>query len=208
MKEVHHNWPFYSHAIETCKNILEKRFNHSFVLGNIVESELTFNKTLGLQSDIVLKEMYKVTTSHPDAADSKGLVLRPEGTAGILRYVLQNPDLKPKLQKEQIKLWYWGPMFRHERPQTGRSRQFYQIGAELIGGSNSQSKDEGFLLQQDLESIVSAWHCLDSVFSHAPQKPKIQLELNNLGGYGALKAYNEELVQMLTPHLDRLTETS
>jgi histidyl-tRNA synthetase len=87
MREVHQTWPFFSHVIDSCKDILEsKGFN--MILPNIVESELTFNKTLGLQSDIVLKEMYKVTTSHPDSADSQGLVLRPEGTASVLRYVL------------------------------------------------------------------------------------------------------------------------
>ena len=80
--------------------------------------------------------MYHVTTAHPDASDSQGLVLRPEGTAGILRYLLSESDIKSKLLKEQTKVWYWGPMFRHERPQTGRLRQFYQIGIEQVGGSN------------------------------------------------------------------------
>jgi histidyl-tRNA synthetase len=88
MKEVHELWPLYSHVIDTSRLVLESKFGFNAIMPNIVESELTFNKTLGLQSDIVLKEMYQVTTSHPDAADSKGLVLRPEGTAGVLRYAL------------------------------------------------------------------------------------------------------------------------
>ena len=67
MREVHNTWPFYSHAIETCRNIIEQKGFH-FILPNLVEYESTYNKTLGLQSDIVLKEMYYVTNSHSDKA--------------------------------------------------------------------------------------------------------------------------------------------
>ena len=116
MKEVHRLWPLYAHVIETSKQVLETKMGFSAIMPNIVESEKTYSKTLGLQSDIVLKEMYQVTTAHPYASDSKGLVLRPEGTAGILRYLLSDPEVNSKLLKEQTKVWYWGPMFRHERP--------------------------------------------------------------------------------------------
>lgn len=70
MKEVYRFWPLYAHVIETCKQVLETKMGFSAIIPNIVESDQTFNKTLGLQSDIVLKEMYQVTTAHPFASDS------------------------------------------------------------------------------------------------------------------------------------------
>jgi len=93
----------------------------------VIESESTFARTLGLQSDIVLKEMYQVNaTASSGAEDSKHkMVLRPEGTAGVLRCLLNDTAVTKDINKEQTKVWYWGPMFRHERPQAGRLRQFY-----------------------------------------------------------------------------------
>lgn len=63
------------------------------------------------------------------------LVLRPEGTAGAIRMMLNNPNLMQFAEKEPAKMYYWGPMFRYERPQAGRLRQFYQLGIENVGGS-------------------------------------------------------------------------
>ena len=66
------------------------------------------------------------------------LVLRPEGTAGAIRHLLNNNFLMQHIEKEPVKVWYWGPMFRYERPQAGRLRQFYQLGIENVGGSAPQ----------------------------------------------------------------------
>ena len=66
------------------------------------------------------------------------LVLRPEGTAGAMRFLMNNQDLVANIEKEAQKMWYWGSMFRHERPQAGRLRQFYQLGIENVGGSTTR----------------------------------------------------------------------
>ena len=93
-------------------------------MSNVVEPESLYRKTLGVTSDIVLKEMYQVITN--GNSDSKERhVLRPEGTAGVLRSILGDNDLAKNIRKETVRAWYWGPMFRHERPQAGRLRQFY-----------------------------------------------------------------------------------
>ena len=93
---------------------------------NIVESESLYRRTLGVTSDIVLKEMYEVVATSPASekasAEKVRHVLRPEGTAGVLRAILGDPELVRNIRKETVKTWYWGPMFRHERPQAGRLR--------------------------------------------------------------------------------------
>jgi len=99
-------------------------------------------------------------------------------------------------------------MFRHERPQAGRLRQFYQIGVEQIGGTSLQNKDEGFLLQQDFTSINTAWLCLQSIFSLTDTRPKLKLEINSLGAPGTLQAFNKELIKVLHPHHDKLSKVS
>ena len=93
---------------------------------NLVESESLYRRTLGVTSDIVLKEMYEVVATSPASekvsAEKVRQVLRPEGTAGVLRAILGDPELVRNIRKETVKTWYWGPMFRHERPQAGRLR--------------------------------------------------------------------------------------
>jgi len=90
----------------------------------VVEPEGLYRKTLGVTSDIVLKEMYEVA---PDSQSKKNerMVLRPEGTAGLMRAILADSDSMRDIRRSAVKAWYWGPMFRHERPQAGRLRQFY-----------------------------------------------------------------------------------
>ena len=76
-----------------------------------MEDSQTFSRTLGVSSDIVQKEMYKFKD-----LGGNNLVLRPEGTAGAMRWLLNQKDLIKNIEKENVKLWYWGPMFRYERP--------------------------------------------------------------------------------------------
>lgn len=85
---------------------------------NVVEPESLYRKTLGVTSDIVLKEMYRVEAGGAEGTANKKEthVLRPEGTAGVLRSILADPELMRSINKETLKTWYWGPMFRHERP--------------------------------------------------------------------------------------------
>ena len=88
---------------------------YRFYEGTILEHEDVFSRTLGLSSDIVQKEMY----SFEDKSNNR-LVLRPEGTAGVMRSVLADKKMMQHIEKEPVRLWYWGPMFRYERPQAGR----------------------------------------------------------------------------------------
>lgn len=87
------------------------QYNYKRVLLNTVEREETFARTLGVSSDIVQKEMYRFKD-----LSNNNLVLRPEGTAGVMRYVTNDESILNGLEKSPVKLWYWGPMFRYERP--------------------------------------------------------------------------------------------
>ena len=81
----------------------------------MVECENLYRKTLGVTSDIVLKEMYQVVASGSEYEKERH-VLRPEGTAGVLRSILADHELMKSINRQTVKTWYWGPMFRHERP--------------------------------------------------------------------------------------------
>ena len=120
MKDVFAKFPLYERVCNSFKSVLEDKHSFRRIVPNLVEHEEVFAKTLGVSSDIVLKEMYSVSGK---SEDKSGLVLRPEGTAGVLRSLLTNPDLH--LERQQVKAWYYGPMFRYERPQAGRLRQFH-----------------------------------------------------------------------------------
>ena len=97
------------------------------------------------------------------------------------------------MKKQTVKAWYWGPMFRHERPQAGRLRQFYQIGMETVGGTKSDVLDSGHLLQTDFEAIESAWKCLSAIFGDHRDKLDLEVQVNNLGGEHTLKEYSAAL---------------
>ena len=102
-----------------------KSYGFQKIVTPIVEDTALFKRAIGAVTDIVEKEMY----SFQDAMNGDALTLRPEGTAGVVRAVIEH-----NLAYEGPKrVWYKGPMFRHERPQRGRYRQFFQVGAEAIG---------------------------------------------------------------------------
>jgi histidyl-tRNA synthetase len=100
-------------------------------------------------------------------------------------------------------MWYWGPMFRYERPQAGRLRQFYQLGVENVGGDTRG--DLGHTVQKDFEVIAAALECLDMVFEH---RVDFELHVNNLGGRDTIKLYNKELTSFLSDHSARLSTES
>jgi histidyl-tRNA synthetase len=110
MKEIFRNHKFYDKVVQGFESQLQ---DYDKITTNIIEHETTFTKGLGLQSDIVLKEMYKVQSP---TGSEKGLVLRPEGTAAVLKTLLNDPKVIATLQKQQTKVTYNGPMFRYERP--------------------------------------------------------------------------------------------
>lgn len=138
----------------------------------IVERTELFNRGVGETTSIVEKEMY----SFVDRGE-KSLTLRPEGTASVVRAAIENNVFN---QDTIARYYYMGPMFRRERPQKGRQRQFYQIGCELLGVSSPQS---------DAEMILMADHFLNEVGA-----PSITCEINSIGCDACRPKYNEALI--------------
>ena len=152
----------------------------------VFEDTRVFARTLGDTSDVVTKEMYTFADRGGDS-----LTLRPEGTAGICRALVTNGLTQSLPQK----VFYAGPMFRYERPQKGRYRQFHQIGAELIGPAEPVA---------DAEIIALGWHILDSLGLAAD----VMLEVNTLGDAASRDAYRAALVGYFTDHRAALSEDS
>ncbi|WP_417822191.1 histidine--tRNA ligase [Terasakiella sp.] len=173
------------HVSETARSICE-RYGFNEVLTPIFEFSEVFSRTLGETSDVVTKEMFSFVTKGDDQ-----ITLRPEGTAGICRSFISNG-----LQQETpIKHFYYGPMFRYERPQKGRQRQFHQVGIELIGVDSPQA---------DIEVVAAGYHFLKELgFADV-----VTLELNSLGDSESRNAYREKLVAYLSQFEDKLSEDS
>ncbi len=152
----------------------------------VFEDTRVFSRTLGETSDVVTKEMY---TFEDRGGDS--LTLRPEGTAGVCRALVTNGLTQSLPQK----IFYAGPMFRYERPQKGRYRQFHQIGLELIGPSEPLA---------DAEVIACGWDILVALGVAA----NTVLEINTLGDRESRDAYREALVEYLSAHRDKLSAES
>jgi histidyl-tRNA synthetase len=153
----------------------------------IVEFTELFKRSIGEVTDIVEKEMYTFEDRNGDS-----LTLRPEGTAACVRAVLEH-GLAGGGQTQ--KLWYIGPMFRHERPQKGRYRQFHQIGVEAF---NLPGPDV------DAEMIVLTWR----LWGLLGIRDAVKLELNSLGTSEARARYRDALVTYLSAHAERLDEDS
>ncbi len=152
----------------------------------IFEDTRVFSRTLGETSDVVTKEMY----TFPDRGGDL-VTLRPEGTAGVCRALVTN-GLTQSLPK---KVFYAGPMFRYERPQKGRYRQFHQIGIELIGPAEPLA---------DAEVVACGWDILKALGIQADTV----LEVNTLGDPESRAAYREALVAYFTAHKSALSEES
>ena len=161
-------------------------YNFEEIETPIFESTQVFKRTLGLESDIVHKEMY---TFEDRSGDS--LTLRPEGTASVARAVVSGGLLRSL----PLKFFYSGPMFRHERPQRGRYRQFRQLGVELIGVDQPLA---------DIEVIDFAWNFLTS----CGLDKKVQLELNTLGDEQSRRDYKKVLVDYFSKHKNHLSRDS
>lgn len=152
----------------------------------IVESTQLFKRTIGEVTDIVEKEMYTFTDLNGDS-----LTLRPEGTAVCLRACIEHG----LLYNQQQKLWYLGPMFRHEKPQKGRYRQFHQFGVEAIG-------IDGWAIELELIAISKRiWEKLGIDGS-------LHLQINTLGELSERALYKEKLVAYLTENSDKLDDDS
>ena len=152
----------------------------------VFEFSDVFRRTLGDTSDIVTKEMYTFVDK-----GGEEVTLRPENTAGVVRAVLSGG----LLQQGPLKYFYFGPMFRYERPQKGRQRQFHQIGIELIAVPEPLG---------DVEVIACGWAVLRALGC----ADKVVLELNTLGDGESRAAYREALVSYLRGHLASLSAES
>lgn len=160
------------------------RFAYRNVRTPIVEHTQLFVRGIGEVTDIVEKEMY----SFEDKLNGEKLTLRPEGTASLVRATIENNLLYDGGKR----MWYMGPMFRHERPQRGRYRQFHQIGAEALGFAGPDVDAELILL------AVSLWKRLGLT--------QWRLEINSLGQPEERKAHREALIAYLEQHTDVMDE--
>ena len=172
--------------VESIFRDLMKSYGYNEIRMPIVEMTSLFKRSIGEVTDIVEKEMYTFDDRNGDS-----LTLRPEGTASCVRAALQNGLLHNQIQK----LWYAGPMFRHERPQKGRYRQFHQFGVEVFGLSGPDIDAEQILLTARL------WKLLEI-------DQKVELEINSLGSNEARLAYRQILIDYFNDHHEALDEDS
>ena len=163
---------------------LVRAYGYQQIRTPIVEQTGLFKRSIGEVTDIVEKEMY----SFEDSLNGEQLTLRPEGTAAVVRAVIEHN----LLYEGPKRLWYTGPMFRHERPQRGRYRQFHQLGIEALGFAGPDIDAEIILMCQRL------WDELGLV--------GLRLELNSLGQADERAAHREALIQYFQTHHDRLDE--
>ena len=161
------------------------RYGYTEIRLPLVEQSAVFKRSIGDATDIVQKEMYSF-----DDRSGDNLTLRPEGTAGCVRAVLEHG----LLQQTPLRLWYTGPMFRHERPQRGRHRQFHQVGVEAFGASGPDIDAEIILLTARL------WRELNI--------EPLRLELNSLGTAATRAQYRDALVEYFRARLDALDQDS
>ena len=159
-----------------------KSFNFQEFRTPIVENKTLFQRSVGESSDIIQKEVYEFEDRNGEI-----LCLRPEGTAGLVRALITNGLMNDEIKK----FFYLGPMFRYERPQKGRKRQFFQAGAELIGEESTKS---------DVEIILLAKTILEKL------DVKYTLEINYLGKEDSLNSYRSYLRKYLQNFKDELSE--
>ena len=148
----------------------------------LLESTELFSRSVGNSSDIVNKELYSFLDRNEDS-----ISLRPEGSASVIRAIIQK-----KQEQEKHKLWYQGPMFRYERPQKGRFRQFHQVGVEYLGF------EEG-ISEYELISMVLQINKLIGISDYT-------IKINHLGDANAKESFCESLVSFLKPHINELHE--
>jgi histidyl-tRNA synthetase len=178
-------WQWFETAVRTVLG----RYGYQYLLTPIVEPTALFVRGLGEVTDIVEKEMY----SFVDSMNGDRLTLRPEATAGIVRAMIEHNAL----YNGPLRLWTIGPMFRHERPQKGRYRQFHQLDVEALGFAGPDVDAEMILMARAL------WRELGLV-----EGQHVRLEINSLGQADERRAHREALVRYFEQHADALDEDS
>ncbi len=170
------------------ENILQElmdKYNYEYFRTPIFEASELFHRSVGETSDIVTKETY----DFKDRAE-RNLTLRPEGTAGIIRSFIEN-----KLYGNHsvpVKAWYYGPMFRYERPQSGRFREFYQFGVEVLGSNDAITDAEVISIPVNFYKILGL--------------KNVKVNLNTLGDNESRNNYRNALLEYFKPYLDELCE--
>ena len=179
-----HIWQYVE---DTARNVFES-YNFEEIRTPIFEDYELFQRGVGDETDMVSKEMY-------DFEDKGGrrIALRPEGTASICRAFVQHKLYGPEYPKP-YKLYYAGPMFRYERPQAGRQRQFNQMGVEVLGTDNCA---------MDVEVMAMAWDLFDEL-----GLTNIKLVINTIGHPKERRQFIDALIEYLTPHQEELSEDS
>ncbi|MCW7763630.1 histidine--tRNA ligase [Photorhabdus luminescens] len=170
--------------IETILKRVLAGYGYSEIRTPIVEQTPLFKRAIGEVTDVVEKEMYTF-----DDRNGESVTLRPENTAGCVRAGIEHG----LLYNQEQRVWYLGPMFRYERPQKGRYRQFYQLGAEVFG---LQGPD----IDAELILLTARWWRELGIYEH------VTLELNSIGSLAARANYREALVAFLEQHKDKLDE--
>ena len=182
LPEQTRHWQFVEAAL---RNVVAQ-YGYQEIRTPIVESTDLFKRSIGEVTDIVEKEMYTFDDRNGDS-----LTLRPEGTASCVRAGNEHG----LLYNQQQRLWYMGPMFRRERPQKGRYRQFHQFGVETYGLAGPDIDVEVIMLSARL------WRELGIA-------QNVTLQINTLGEQAARHAYKQALVNYLSQHKDKLDEDS
>ncbi|HFC54427.1 MAG TPA: histidine--tRNA ligase [Gammaproteobacteria bacterium] len=177
--------PYWQHLESIWRELLPS-YGYEEIRLPILEKTELFKRSIGEVTDIVEKEMYTFEDRNGDS-----LTLRPEGTAGCVRAGIQHGLLHNQIQR----LWYQGPMFRHERPQKGRYRQFHQLGVEAFGMAGPDV---------DAELILMSARLLERMGLSG----MVGLEINSLGSARARAEYRELLVSYLSDHMAELDEDS
>ncbi|MBA1333480.1 histidinol dehydrogenase, partial [Candidatus Endoriftia persephone str. Guaymas] len=173
------------HFLEDRVRSVLTRYGYDEIRMPIVEQTELFKRSIGEVTDIVEKEMYTFADRNGDS-----LTLRPEGTAGCVRAMLEHGLIHNQVQR----LWYRGPMFRHERPQKGRYRQFHQIGVESFGLEGPDV---------DLEQILITHRIWQEIGLDG-----LELQINTLGTSQERQAYRAILVDYFRAHQKQLDEDS
>ena len=171
----------------TAREVFDQ-FGYRGIRTPMFEDYNVFSRNVGDTSDIVEKEMY----DFHDKGD-RHIALRPEGTAGVVRAYVENKLYGPEYPKP-YKVYYMGPMFRYERPQSGRQREFHQIGVEALNNESPQI---------DVEVIAMAMQLFKRFGA-----PNVKLTINTLGDQQVRKDYREALINYLKPHYDELSSDS
>lgn len=172
-------------VVEEASRVVEK-YGFEEIETPIFEFTEVFSRNLGDTSDIVTKEMYCF-----EDRGGESLTLRPEGTAGVVRSFIS----EGMQQNLPVKLYYTGPMFRYERPQKGRQRQFTQFGVEMLGVATPQA---------DVEVIAMAYEFLEKLGLDGD----VTVEINSLGDAESRDTYRQKLVNYLKQHYEELSEDS